>query len=78
MRKELERNIRLLRFYRKFRFLGLGYPLRWVFKIFNPVIRRLLCNANVPLALFDLYKLGLIAKTYRNPNLSSKRIIKIR
>lgn len=77
-RKDLEQNIRLLRFYRLFRFFGLSYPLRWVFKIFNPIIRRMLCNAKVPLMLFDLYKLGLIAKTYKNPNLSSKRIIKVK
>lgn len=76
MRKELESSVRLLRFYRIIRFFGLGYPLRWIFKIFNPFIRRILCNTRPSLLLFDLYKVGLIARIYRNPNLSSKRIIK--
>ena len=74
MKPELERHIRLLRYYKIVRFMGLSYPLRFFFRIFNPFIRRVLCNARPSLLLFDLYKVGLIAQTYHNPNLSSRKL----
>jgi glycosyltransferase involved in cell wall biosynthesis len=64
MRKELFSNIRILRFYQILRILGLKYPIRWFFRVFNPMIRRALCSAKPSLLLFDLYKVGLIARIY--------------
>lgn len=72
MRKELEANIRLLKLYSRFRAFGMGYPLRWFFRLFNPVIRRMICNNNSSLVLFALYKVGMLAQIYRKPNLSVK------
>lgn len=74
MKVELERNIRLLRYYKIVRFMGLSYPMRLFFRFFNPFIRRLLCKAHPSLFLFDLYKVGLIAQIYHNPNLSSRKL----
>jgi glycosyltransferase involved in cell wall biosynthesis len=66
MRKELFSNVRILRFYRLLRNLGLAYPLRWFFRVFNPMIRRILCSSRPSLFLLDLYKVGLIARVYNN------------
>jgi len=70
-RKSLQSNIRLLKFYCAFRKVGLGYPLRWIFRVFNPLIRRLLCSSRPSILLFDLYKLGMIAQVFNKVNLSS-------
>lgn len=69
--RDLRRNIRLLRFYNYFRLLGLSYPLRWFFRVFNPLIRRILCNTSPSLLLFDLYKLGMMAQIFKKQNLTS-------
>jgi glycosyltransferase involved in cell wall biosynthesis len=68
--KDLRKNIRLLRVYCYFRFLGLAYPLRWFFRVFNPIIRRVLCNTKPSLLLFDLYKLGMMAQIFIKTNLT--------
>lgn len=65
MRKELFSNVRILRFYRLLRIMGLAYPLRWFFRVFNPMIRRMLCSSRPSLLLLDLYKVGLIARVFR-------------
>lgn len=67
MRRELNSNVRVLQFYRVLRFFGLSIPLRWFFRVFNPMLRRVLCSTLPSLVLFDLYKVGLIATTYRKP-----------
>ncbi len=67
MRRELYSNVRVLRFYKVLRFFGLSYPLRWFFRVFNPMVRRILCSARPSLILFDFYKVGLIATTYKKP-----------
>lgn len=70
--KDLRKNILLLKVYFFLRFFGLGYPLRWIFKVFNPIIRRILCNTRPFILLFDLYKLGMIAQIFYRFNLSKK------
>ncbi|HNV81224.1 MAG: glycosyltransferase [Tenuifilaceae bacterium] len=69
-KKNLRRNIKLLRYYSFFRSIGLAYPLRWVFRVFNPIIRRLLCSTKPSIFLFDLYKMGLMAQVFNKPNLT--------
>ena len=71
-KKNLRRNIRLLRFYFALRSLGMGHPLRWFFRAFNPLLRRLLCSTRPSLMLFDLYKLGMLAQIFKKVNLSKK------
>ncbi|MDX9845540.1 MAG: glycosyltransferase [Tenuifilaceae bacterium] len=73
-KKNLRRNIKLLRVYHTFRILGLGYPLRWFFKVFNPIIRRVLCGNRPSTILFDLYKLGMLAQLFRTEKLQRKSI----
>ncbi len=73
-RKNLRRNIKLLRVYQTFRILGLGYPLRWFFRVFNPLIRRVLCSNRPSTILFDLYKLGMLAQLFRTDKLQRKSI----
>lgn len=73
-RKSLRRNIKLLRVYHTFRIFGLGYPLRWFFKVFNPIIRRVLCSNRPSTILFDLYKLGMLAQLFRTEKLQRKSI----
>lgn len=68
--KDLRKNIKLLRFYCYFRNLGLAHPLRWFFRVFNPIIRRVLCNTKPSLLLFDLYKLGMMAQIFDKTNLT--------
>jgi glycosyltransferase involved in cell wall biosynthesis len=72
-KKDLQRNIRLLKYYRYFRLVGLAYPLRWFFRVFNPIIRRLLCSTRPSIFLFDLYKLGLMAQIFKKQNLTDDR-----
>jgi glycosyltransferase involved in cell wall biosynthesis len=72
-RNDLRKNIRLLRYYCFLRFLGLGYPLRWFFRVFNPLIRRFLCSAKPSLLLFDLYKLGMLAQFFNRHNLQMSK-----
>ena len=74
MRKDLEQNIRLLRIYIIFRSVGLGHPLRWFFRLFNPLIRRILCGNKPSLTLFDLYKVGMLAQVYSKPNLMQRGV----
>jgi glycosyltransferase involved in cell wall biosynthesis len=74
-KKQLRLNIRLLRVYCAFRFVGLSYPLRWFFRVFNPIIRRVLCSKTPSIILFDLYKLGMIAQVFKKSNLSNERLI---
>jgi len=69
-KKSLRQNIRLMRVYSTFRAFGLGYPLRWFFRVFNPIIRRMLCSNNPSTSLFDLYKLGMLAQLFKKTNLS--------
>jgi glycosyltransferase involved in cell wall biosynthesis len=72
-KKDLQRNIRLLKYYRFFKAFGLAYPLRWFFRVFNPIIRRVLCSTKPSLVLFDLYKLGLMAQIFKKQNLTDHR-----
>ncbi|HPF92387.1 MAG TPA: glycosyltransferase [Tenuifilaceae bacterium] len=69
--KDLRKNIKLLKFYCFLRWIGLGYPLRWFFRVFNPIIRRVLCNTKPSLLLFDLYKLGMLAQVFKKPKSTS-------
>ena len=73
-KKNLRRNIKLLRVYHTFRILGLGYPLRWFFKVFNPLIRRVLCSNRPSTVLFDLYKLGMLAQLFKTDKLQRKNV----
>ncbi|MDD2196186.1 MAG: glycosyltransferase family 2 protein [Bacteroidales bacterium] len=66
-KNDLRKNIKLLRYYYFLRGIGLSYPLRWFFRVFNPIIRRVLCNTKPSLLLFDLYKLGMIAQVFKKP-----------
>lgn len=68
--KELKRNIRLLKYYSVFRKLGLSHPLRWFFRVFNPVLRKFLCSAKPSIIILDLYKLGMIAQLFKKANLT--------
>lgn len=70
--KDLRKNIKLLKVYFYFRFFGLGHPLSWFFRVFNPIIRRILCNTRPIILLFDLYKLGMLAQIFNKANLSKK------
>jgi glycosyltransferase involved in cell wall biosynthesis len=70
-KQDLRKNIRLLRYYCALRNIGMGYPLRWIFRVFNPLIRRLLCSSRPSILLFDLYKLGMIAQLFKKVNLSN-------
>lgn len=70
-KQDLRKNIRLLRFYCALRTVGMGYPLRWIFRVFNPLIRRMLCSSRPSILLFDLYKLGMIAQLFKKINLSN-------
>ncbi len=72
-KNDLRKNIRLLEYCCVLRRIGLGYPLRWFFRVFNPLIRRMLCGAKPSILLFDLYKLGMIAQVFKKVNLSSSR-----
>ncbi len=64
LRKDLERTVKVLRVFKTLRFLGLTIPLRWVFRVVNPIIRRGLCSKHPSLLMLDLYKLALLAKLY--------------
>jgi len=64
-RREIEKSIKLLRIFRFLRHIGMLYPLRWVFKVLTPYIRRQLCSSNPNMQLFDLYKLSLLSKIYK-------------
>jgi glycosyltransferase involved in cell wall biosynthesis len=66
-KNDLHKNIKLLRYYYFLRWIGLSYPLRWFFRVCNPIIRRVLCNTKPSLLLFDLYKLGMIAQVFKKP-----------
>lgn len=63
-RTEIEKSIKLLNVFRKARYLGLLYPLRWVFNILTPVIKKHLASKKPSVTLFDIYKLSLLAKLY--------------
>ncbi|MFP4556169.1 MAG: glycosyltransferase family 2 protein [Bacteroidales bacterium] len=71
-RSNLRKNISLLRFYFFMRGIGLGYPLRWFFRVFNPLLRRVLCSKRPSLLLFDLYKLGMLAQVFKRIDLTRK------
>lgn len=64
LRKDLERSVKVLRVFKRLRFLGLILPLRWVFRVVNPVIRRSLCSKHPSILMLDVYKLALLAKLY--------------
>ncbi|MDD2279619.1 MAG: glycosyltransferase family 2 protein [Bacteroidales bacterium] len=64
---DLRKNIKLLKYYSFLRWFGLSYPLQWFFRVFNPIIRKVLCSTNPSLFLFDLYKLGMLAQVFRMP-----------
>ncbi len=71
-KSNLRKNISLLRFYFFMRGIGLSYPLRWFFSVFNPLLRRVLCSRRPSLLLFDLYKLGMLAQIFKRIDLSRK------
>ncbi len=64
LRRDLERSVRILIVFRFLRTLGLIIPLRWIFRVVNPIIRKHLCGKRPSLLLFDVYKLALLAKLY--------------
>ncbi len=74
MKKDLQRNIRLLRYFRYMQMLGLALPLQWFFRFFNPFIRRVLCTTKPNLLLFDLYKLGLLSQIFNKHNLTKESV----
>jgi glycosyltransferase involved in cell wall biosynthesis len=69
----LRKHIKLLRVYNFLRSVGLGFPLRWFFRVFNPIIRRVLCTSMPSILLFDLYKLGMLAQLFKKSNLSVRK-----
>lgn len=64
MRRDIEKSIKLLSVFRFLRHIGMVYPLRWVFKVLTPFIKRQLCSSNPSILLLDVYKLSLLAKIY--------------
>jgi glycosyltransferase involved in cell wall biosynthesis len=74
-KKNLRRNIRLLKVFCVFRFFGLAYPLSWFFRFFNPLIRRALCSSRPSIILFDLYKLGMLAQIFKKSSIPSQRLV---
>lgn len=75
-RNNLRKNIKLLKFFCIARRLGLHYPLQWIFKVFNPIIRRILCSTKPILPLFDLYKLGLMAQVFNKARKEGINVMK--
>ena len=71
LRKDLERSVKVLRVFKILRFFWLTTPLRWVFRVVNPIIRRSLCSRHPSLLMFDVYKLALLAKLYSKGWISS-------
>lgn len=63
-RKDIEKSIKLLHIFRIARYMGLLYPLRWVFNVLIPVIKKQLTSKKPSVILFDIYKLSLLAKLY--------------
>lgn len=63
-RLEIEKSIKLLNIFRIARHMGLLYPLRWISKVFTPMILKHLSGNNPSVNIFDVYKLSLLAKIY--------------
>ena len=63
-RVEFERSIKLLHVFRISRCIGLLYPLRYIFRVFVPLIKRQLIGNRPSILLFDLYELSLLAQLY--------------
>lgn len=64
LRRDIEKSVKILRVFRMLRSIGMIYPLRWVFRVVNPIIKLRLLSNKPSLILFDLYKLALLSKLY--------------
>jgi hypothetical protein len=64
MRRDIEKSITLLKVFRFLRKVGMLYPLRWVSRVYTPLLRKQLCGNRPSILLMDLYKLTLLAKLY--------------
>ncbi|HON71277.1 MAG: glycosyltransferase family 2 protein [Bacteroidales bacterium] len=64
MRRDIEKSITLLKVFRFLRKVGMLYPLRWVSRVYTPLLRKQLCGSRPSILLMDLYKLTLLAKLY--------------
>jgi len=64
MRRDIEKSITLLKVFRLLRKIGMLYPLRWVSRVYTPLLRKQLNSSNPSILLMDFYKLTFLAKLY--------------